>query len=100
MTGSSTHTARLSIEVVGYQDVYNELLLDFLLKMTDPGQPETSCSPAEGPEFELVGIEISHDGDDGDGEEFKEVDYKTLELVLGVKLVSTLLTEACERAEE
>ncbi len=99
MTGSPTHAAKTSVELVG-GDSYNELFIDFMLRMTDPGSPQTWDSPAEGPEFEIVGIEVAHDGDDGDGEEFKEVDYKTLELILGARLVSTLFEEACERAEE
>ncbi len=100
MTGSPTHTAKVSVEFVDYEDSYNELIIEFMLRMTNAGSPQTYDSPAEGPEFEIVGVEISHDGVDGDGQEFKEVDYKTLELILGPQFASKLFEEACERVEE
>ncbi len=100
MIGSPTHTAKVSLELIGYEDSYNELVIEFILKVTASGSPQTYDSPTEGPEFEIVGVEISHNGDDGDGEEFKEVDFKTLELILGPQFVYKLFTEACERAEE
>jgi len=100
MTGSSIHSAKVSVQLEGYGDSYNELIIEFFLKMTDPGSPQTWDQPAEGPEFEMVGVEVAHHGEDGVGEEFKEVDYKTLEVVLGPQFTSKLFDEACERVEE
>ena len=101
MISSPTHSAKVSIELSGYGDSYNELVIEFMLRMTDSGSPQTWDSPAEGPEFEIAGVEIAHHyGDEGEGGEAKEVNYKTLELILGEQFTSKLFDEACERAEE
>ncbi len=57
MISSPTHSAKVSVELSGYGDSYNELVIEFMLRMTDSGSPQTWDSPAEGPEFEIAGVE-------------------------------------------
>ncbi len=97
-----THTAQISVEVVGPEDVYNELILTFNLKMTDPGSRQTWEQPAEGPEFEVITVNVdwAEAGMDGAIKNDTVIPTGILQGILGPTFIQACIDRACETAEE